>query len=83
MAVLDDIAEFCINFIFHLIIEIVFFYTGEIILYVVTFGWKKPRWDYYSSESLPKWVILTEISWWIGFFVWIFTIGWIARQLLK
>jgi hypothetical protein len=83
MPVLDDIAEGALKLLFHFFIEIVFFYTGECVLYVVTFGWKKPRWDYYSNESLPKWAVLTEISWWIGFFLWIFAIGLIARQLLK
>ena len=83
MPVLDDIAEFGIKFVFQLIVGIVFFYTGEIILCIVTFGWKKPRWDYYSNESTLRWVILTEMSWWVGFFFWIFTIGWIVRELLK
>ncbi len=83
MTVLDDIAEFGIKFVFQLIVGIVFFYTGEIILYIVTFGSKKPRWDYYSNESTLRWVILTEMSWWVGFLFWIFTIGWIVRELLK
>ncbi len=58
MAVLDDIAEFGIKFVFHLIIENVFFYTGEIILYIVTFGWKKPR--------LVDWILFLDFHHWVN-----------------
>lgn len=81
MAFIEDVVEGIIRFVFHLIVEVVFFYTGELILYVLTLGRKKPRWDYYSRESPFRWAVLTEISWWIGFVVWVFTIGWIARTL--
>jgi hypothetical protein len=67
--VLDDIAEGVLKLLFHFFIEIVF-YTGEIVLYVVTFGRKKPRWDYYANEKPLRFVIRTEINWWIGFFFW-------------
>ncbi|MGH7823982.1 MAG: hypothetical protein ACREQ7_02210 [Candidatus Binatia bacterium] len=39
--VLDDIAEGILKLLFHFLIEIVFFYTGECVLYVVTFGRKE------------------------------------------
>jgi hypothetical protein len=81
--VLDDIAEGVLRLLFHFVIEIVFFYTGECVLYVVTFGTKKPRWDYYARERPLKFVVRTEISWWIGFLFWVFLIGWIARTLLN
>jgi hypothetical protein len=64
---LDDILEF----IFHLVVEIFFFYSGEIILYLLTFGRRKPRWDYYTEERASKFVILTEISMWIGMLAWL------------
>ena len=82
MAFIEDVVEGVIRFVFHLILEVVFFYTGEIILYVLTLGRKKPRWDFYSKESPFRWAALTEISWWIGFLFWVFMIGWIARRLL-
>ena len=69
--------------VIRIIIRVVCFYTGEIILYIGTVGWKKPRWDYYSNESPVKWLLLIETSFWIGFFFWVFAIGFIARQLME
>ena len=80
---LSDVVEGILEFIFHLFIEVVCFYTGEIILYLLTIGKKKPRWDYYVEASPTKFVIMTEISVWIGMAFWIFTIGFIARALIK
>ena len=48
------------RFIFDLLIEAFFFYTGEIVLFILTLGKKKPRWDYYIDESPSKWVILQK-----------------------
>jgi hypothetical protein len=62
--VLDDITEDVLRRLFHVVIEIVFFYTGEYVLYVLTFG-KKPRWDFYENEKPLKLVNRTEISCWI------------------
>ena len=76
---LSDIIEGMLKFIFRVIVEIFCFYTGEIILYILTLGRKKPRWNYYLDASPSKFIILTEISFWIGFLFWIFLIGWIAR----
>jgi hypothetical protein len=76
---LSDIIEGILKFLFRVFAEIICFYTGEIILYILTFCRKKPRWDYYLNASPTKFIILTEISFWIGFFFWIFLIGWIAR----
>ena len=81
MAVIDSIVEGVIELIFHLIFEVIFFYTGECILYILTFGIKKPRWDYYANEKPARWAVLTEFSWWVGFLFWVFTIGWVARKL--
>jgi hypothetical protein len=78
---LDDIAEGIIKFVFQIIIEIICFYTGEIILFILTFGYKKPRWDYYSDASLPKWIILTEISFWIGALFWVLIAIWIISLI--
>ena len=80
MPILDDIAEGVLKLLFHFLVEVVLFYTGECVLYVVTFGRKKPRWDYCENERPLSFVVRTEISWWIGFFFWIIVIGLIARQ---
>lgn len=81
MPVADDIAEGFFKLLFHFLIEILFFFTGECILYVLTSGRKKIRWDYYADEKPLKFVVRTEISWWIGFFFWLFLLGWLARNL--
>lgn len=80
---LSDVVEGILELLFHIFIELICFYTGEIILYFLTFGKKKPRWDYYAEDTPAKFVIMTEISTWIGFAFWIFIIGFIARMLIK
>ena len=83
----DDIAEGLgkaifkgiLRFIFDILIEVLFFYTGEIVLFMVTFGKKKPRWDYYANESTSKWVILTELSTWVGIAFWLL-IAWCVHS---
>lgn len=79
-SVIEGILEFIIESIFRLIIEIICFYTGEIILFTVTAGNRKPRWDYYSGESVTRWILMTELSTCIGIFFWILTIGFFARS---
>ena len=76
---ISEVIEGILEFIFRLFVEIVCFYTGEVVLTVVTIGQKKPRWDYYSNESITKWMLMTELSTWAGAAFWIFTIGFIAR----
>lgn len=80
---LSDVAEGIFEFLFTFFIKVFCFYTGEIILFLLTFGKKKPLWDYYAENSETKFVIMTEISAWIGIFFWIFIIGFIARAILK
>lgn len=86
---LDDIAEGLgkaifkgvARFVFGILVEIFFFYTGEIVLYILALGQKKPRWDYYENESPSKWVIFTEISTWIGIAFWLF-IAWFINCVI-
>jgi hypothetical protein len=66
-AIVEEVAKF----IFHLIFEVVFTWTGEIVLYVLTFGKHKPRRDLYTKESPVRFVLFSEISFWIGIAVWI------------
>jgi len=78
---LDDVVEGVLKFIFHILLEIICFYTGEVILFIITFGHKKPRWDYYDDVSPSKWVIITKISFWIGALFWIMVAIFLARYL--
>jgi hypothetical protein len=67
---LDDIIEGTVKgvlkgalrFVFEIIVEVLLFYTGEIVIFIITFGIRKPRWNYYSDASASKFVILTEAS---------------------
>ena len=79
---LSDIIEEIVWFLFHLIFDIIFFYTGEIVLYVITFGRKKPRWDYYVEEKPSKFVIFTSLSEWVGIVFWILLIV-VVRFIIK
>ena len=79
---LDDVVGGILEFIFHILLKIICFYTGEIILFIITFGYKKPRWDFYSDVSVSKWVILTEISIWIGAAFWLIFVIYLARTFL-
>ena len=68
--------------VYHLFIEVICFYTGECILYIITFGKKKPKWDYYLDEKPSKFVIFSELSVWVGLCFWIFIIVLIVRAIL-
>lgn len=78
----NSIIEGILEFIFRFIIEIICFYTGEVIISLVTLSKKKPRWNYYTDDSATKFIILTEISVWIGIVFWIFIIGFIVKTLI-
>jgi len=86
---IDDIVEgaakgilrIIFEILFRIIVEIVLFYTGEILLFVLTLGRKKPRWDYYAGEKPSKYVIFTEISVWLGFAFWLF-VAWFINSVL-
>ena len=75
--------ETIIIFICRIIFEIIFFYTGEIVLYVISLGKKKPRWNYYSDEeNLSLFMIFTELSEWVGIVFWILVIV-LVRLIFK
>jgi hypothetical protein len=57
-------------FIFFALIELICYPTGEIVLYILSFGKKNPRWDYRTKDKPSKFVILTEISVWVGISFW-------------
>jgi hypothetical protein len=71
---ISDLIFGILKFILKLLISIVFFYlfffTGEMILKLITLGKKKINWDCYAYESTIKWFILTDISSYIGAIFW-------------
>jgi len=76
---IESVAEFILELIFQIFIEILFFYTGEFILLILTVGKRKIRWGYYSNDSIAKTMILFDVSVVIGFVFWIISIGYIAK----
>jgi hypothetical protein len=78
---MTDILEEITKFLFRFIFEILFIWTGEIILFLITFGKHKPRWDLYTKESPGRFIIFSEISLWIGMVFWIVIIA-VSYKLL-
>ncbi len=76
---LDDVIEFTVRCVF----EMLCFYTGEIVLYLLTFGQRKPRWDYYMNEKPIKYAIFTEMSTYIGIAFWIAVVALVVNVILK
>ena len=79
---LNDVIGGILEFLFHIFVEIICFYTGEIILFIITFGHKKPRWDFYNDVPASKLVIIAEISSWIGAAFWLILVIYLARTFL-
>ncbi len=77
---IDDIAEGAakgiirtiFEILFRVLIEFILFYSGEILIFFITFGRRRPRWDYYADDKASKFIILTELSVWLGFAFWLF-----------
>ena len=68
----EGIITFILELLFRLIVEIIFYFTGELVLFVITFGKKKVKWNLFTDESeKTKWMLLTDLSVIIGFIVWI------------
>ena len=80
---MTDFLEEIVKFLFRFIFEILFIWTGEIVLLLVTFGKHKPRWDLYIEESPGRFVIFSEISLWIGMAFWIAIIAALYTLLIK
>ncbi len=72
---IELIIEGCIYFIFNILIAIFGFYTGELVLYCITFGKRKIRWNYYKDNTNTNlFIIFIEISIWIGIIFWMLCI---------
>jgi hypothetical protein len=71
-----------LEILFRLVVEIVLFYTGEFVLFVLSFGKKKPRWNFYENESPAKFVIFSEKSIWIEIAFWLMVFWFINSRLL-
>ena len=71
-----------LEFLFEVVFGVVFCWTGEIILFALTLGKHKPRWDLYTEDSPSRFVIFSEISLWIGMIFWFVILVVIINGLL-
>ena len=58
------------GFLLEVVFGVFFCLTGEIILFILSLGIHKPRWDLYTVESPVQFIIFSEISAWIGMVFW-------------
>jgi hypothetical protein len=69
-----------IKIIFGAILQMFLVATGEAVLFVVTLGQRKPRWDLYTNENFGRFFLFTELSEWVGITFWIATIALIVNH---
>jgi len=70
-----EFVEFIVKCIVRFLFAFALFWTGEIILSLITLGRRKPRWDIYSKESSFRFALFSEMSFWIGTVFWLLTIA--------
>jgi hypothetical protein len=63
--ILDILGELLIAFI-RFAIEVPLIWLGEIARWGISLGRHKPRWDCYTEEYGGAFVLLSDISLWIG-----------------
>ena len=64
-------AEVVIQLLYHVVIEVFFIGTGEIILYIISLGKRKPVWKRESKGGSTQLAILIDLSFIIGFIFWL------------
>lgn len=64
------IMSFILAIVFEVVFGVIFCWTGEIIVFILSLGRHKPRWDFYTKESPARFVMFSEISVWIGMVFW-------------
>ena len=68
------IFQFTVELLVLLLVTLLYC-TGEIILYLVTLGKRKPRWDILlggRKDKQPKWQVLAVPALYIGVITWLF-----------
>jgi hypothetical protein len=63
-----------VEMLFQFVFEIFLTYTGEIALFLITFGKHKPRWDLYGDQKISHFLVFSEASMWLGLAFWIVVI---------
>jgi hypothetical protein len=70
-----------VKFLCRFVLAIMFAWTGEIVLFLITFGAHRPRWELYSRQTPARFVLFSEISLWIGAAFWTL-IAFVSYRLL-
>ena len=52
------------------ILQLIAFFTGELLLYVLSVGRRKPRWDFYERQPTVEGALYYSGSTWLGFIFW-------------
>ena len=63
--ILSALGEFLLAAV-QFVLEGLISWVGEIVLYLVTLGRHKPRWDLYMDEGGSDYAFLSEMSFWVG-----------------
>jgi hypothetical protein len=79
MGIVLDFLEEIGKFILWLVFDVVMVVTGEVVLWTLTAGRRKPRWDLYMSERPAKFVVFSELSCWVGIATWLIAAAAIHR----
>ncbi len=70
-------AEGIIQLIYHVVIEILFIGSGEILLYLLSLGKRKPVWKRDHQGGSARLALLIDLSFILGFVFWI-TLAWLV-----
>jgi hypothetical protein len=57
--------------IIRVVFAVLFAWTGEILIFLFTFGKHKPQWGLYGEKSPARFVISSHVSMWIGIAFWL------------
>ncbi len=66
----------------RLVVVVLSFCTGDIILFLLSLGHRKPFWKRDEDEPLIQSIFLIELSWWVGLLFWLAIIV-IVKNLLN
>ena len=80
---MSDILEEIVKFILKFIVGFLLICTGEVVLFVITFGRYKPTWKMYGEENGLSWSeIFSHFSLYVGLAFWIVVIVLLRKYFL-
>jgi hypothetical protein len=72
--IIEDIGKEILKFIFFIILAWFLFWTGEIVIYIISCGFHKPRWNGYAGDGSFRRVFSETIVGTTGFIFWLIAI---------